>query len=630
MIKTHFDVLLIGSGAAATAVAIRLLQFTSKPISVVAVERYPQRRNGGMAYGGPGTTWSNIYNIQAGRLSMFREDVDDFLNWANHETDRKGWPDQWAQMTFTVSGPAPRTIYTDYLATRLSQAVQEAPEGSVYREEVGSVFSVVPTDDGDWNIVRIRVQEGTGEAFDRKLYARHVVIATGNEFRSLSFTEHCREHPSFIRLQYSQDGFARMRQVRADDTVVIIGSALSGYDAALTLYKDLGHRGPVYMLSRHGTPLQCYPKDHRHAVVSVRRPPFLDKGYRGVDELIDDVRMEFEYLCTWLARERPEIPAEVYSERILKAWEPFIPELVSLVPPLSLRHLLQEYNTVISNMRVGVMADTFGAVIDSDLSLLTAHIKEIVPNDRDGLTVHYETSDGPQSIDADLVISNLNRETDYALVKNQVWRNLIDNQELATPEKSTGRGVEVGPYGELVSASGKRSRRIYTVGLPREGDEIARNGRLGAFAFNIATLKNHSIVAALRIVSHLEAGADGLPEDTELSPKALRSDSGREEEDNHLYALFDKAVALKIHSLSSRRRLEKRQIENELLAAQRQLAEISKGSSTVLEKWLYHVAALVTHEAMKRMTDVSVTPLELRHRLGLDSAAQQDEKVGAG
>jgi len=281
-------------------------------------------------------------------------------------------------------------------------------------------------------------------------------------------------------------------------------------------------------------------------------------------------------------------------------------------------------------MRVGVMADTFGAVIDSDLSLLTAHIKEIVPNDRDGLTVHYETSDGPQSIDADLVISNLNRETDYALVKNQVWRNLIDNQELATPEKSTGRGVEVGPYGELVSASGKRSRRIYTVGLPREGDEIARNGRLGAFAFNIATLKNHSIVAALRIVSHLEAGADGLPEDTELSPKALRSDSGREEEDNHLYALFDKAVALKIHSLSSRRRLEKRQIENELLAAQRQLAEISKGSSTVLEKWLYHVAALVTHEAMKRMTDVSVTPLELRHRLGLDSAAQQDEKVGAG
>ena len=88
MIQDRFDVLLVGAGAAAASTAMRVMQFTSQPLSIAMVERFPQRGHGGLAYGGPGTTWHDVFNIQAGRMSIFREDVDDFLRWANDEADR--------------------------------------------------------------------------------------------------------------------------------------------------------------------------------------------------------------------------------------------------------------------------------------------------------------------------------------------------------------------------------------------------------------------------------------------------------------------------------------------------------------------------------------------------------------
>jgi len=78
----------------------------------------------------------------------FREDVLDFIRWANTEADKSDWPAHWSGFEFTEQGPAPRRIFQDYLADRLEQARQEACSGVVLVEADGEAVDLDVRADG--------------------------------------------------------------------------------------------------------------------------------------------------------------------------------------------------------------------------------------------------------------------------------------------------------------------------------------------------------------------------------------------------------------------------------------------------------------------------------------------------
>ena len=125
---------------------------------MVLLERRPEYRNSGVAYQRESNHWHHVFNIQAGRMSAFREDVDDFVAWANTEADRSGWPAGWRDFEFTESGPAPRRIYHDYLDSRLAEAVREAAEGVTLVEADGEAVDVEVFD----GYARVVVENGAG------------------------------------------------------------------------------------------------------------------------------------------------------------------------------------------------------------------------------------------------------------------------------------------------------------------------------------------------------------------------------------------------------------------------------------------------------------------------------------
>ncbi|TYK50868.1 pyridine nucleotide-disulfide oxidoreductase [Actinomadura decatromicini] len=591
------SVVIVGAGLGGTATAVRLLQFAREPLRVVVVERRPEYRSAGVAYHRTGNHWHHVFNIQAGRMSMFREDVDDFLDWANNKADRAGWPPEWSGFTFVESGPAPRRIYADYLATRLADAAREAAKGVTLLEADGEV---VDLEIGGGRVgVVVENSFLSGSSGRTVLFADHVVLATGLEERDLPFAAGVKDHPAFVRHPYSKDGIERIVSTRRDAVVAIVGTLLSAYDSASLLLRR-GHTGTIHMISRSGLRLRTYPSDHRHHVLDLPAPRLHADAYEGRDELVRRVKSEWERACDIVAREHPAVPRAVVTERVAKSWEPFLPEALARVPSSDLRALLDGYGSLLATLRVNAVAyitDFVDAALESGRPIVrtTGKVDEIVGTASGTLRLTVSGPSPTRTIEADLVISNFGRETDYAQVGSPLWKNLL-RKGIAVRHRRTGRGIEVDASGALLGPCGVPVAPISVVGCPREGDEIVRYGRMGAFAFNLAAIKNHSVGVAAAVLRSLESCFD----DTSTVDAAA----------------FPRLISLDVRRMAARRRRDR-----EAWTARLEECIQSVRDGRVTDRALRFA---VNTAATTRLNDLSVTPRDLRSLLGLDEPQEAD------
>ncbi|GAA1289265.1 FAD/NAD(P)-binding protein [Saccharothrix xinjiangensis] len=590
-------VVVVGAGLGGTATAVRLLRFAREPLEVVLVERRPEHRSAGVAYHREGNPWHHVFNIQAGRMALFREDVDDFVTWANTEADRADWPPEWSDAVFTESGPAPRRIYADYLAERLAGAAREASPGVTLGEVDGEVVDL----DVEAGGARATIEGAAGRTTVR---ADHVVIATGLEERELPFATEVADHPAFLRHPYSGRAVERILAQPPDSTVVVIGTLLSAYDVAALLLRR-GHTGRIRMISRSGLTLRTYPEDHRHRVLPLSAPRLGGKTYEGRDNLVRLIREEWERAGAALARRHPDVPAAVVSERIAKAWEPHLPPVLARVPTDDLRALLDRYSSLLATLRVSAVAYTTEVVHAAmtpggQVDLITGRVDRITPTGSGTLALAV---DPVGVVEADLVIANFGREPDYARVSSPLWRNLL-RKGIATPHARTGRGIEVDASGALLGPDGAPSGPISAVGGPREGDEIIRHGRLGAFAFNLAAIKNHSVGVAAAVLRRIEFCYD------EHDGTTTPADSP----DPDVRAAFTRAVALEVRRMAARTRRD-----HETWASRSDTGITALRRHVPLPDQVLRHAVNVA--ATTRLNDLSVTPRDLRARLGLDEPA---------
>jgi uncharacterized NAD(P)/FAD-binding protein YdhS len=599
-------IVIVGAGLGGTATAIRLLQFAREPVQVVLIERRAGYRNAGPAYDRDSNHWHHVFNIQAGRMSAFREDVDDFVNWANREADRDGWPAEWRDFTFTEPGPAPRRIYPDYLADRLAQAAREALDGVTLTEADGEVVDLAVRGT-HVDVVLEDLSRPDGRA---TLAADHVILATGLERKYPAFAAGVLDHPGFVREPYSADGIERILAVTPGAVVAIVGTLLSAYDSAGLLLRR-GHTGQIHMISRSGASLWTYPAEHRHRVLTLPPPRRGGDAYDGRESFVRYFCRELQRARAIAARAHPDESPVVLTERVLKAWEPHLPEILARVPPEDLRALLDSYGSMVASLRVGVMPYTAGIVQSAmgaggQVAVSTGRVDEIRGTEAGTLVLSVSGSGSASAwrIEADLVISSFGRESDYERVDSRLWQHLLQSGT-ASAHRRTGRGVEVDGCGGLVGASGL----ISVVGSPREGDEIVRYGRTGAFTFNLAAIKNHSVEVAATVLCRLETcyGAATMTLTGALAPEVAE------------------AVSLDVRRMTARRRDHRQVLTSRLedmLAAIRDAA-VREGGVPVADRTL---RSAVTRAAAAKLRDLSVTPRDLRSNLGLEQPWAEPSK----
>jgi uncharacterized NAD(P)/FAD-binding protein YdhS len=601
-------ILIIGAGLAGTSTAIRLLRFARMPLEIVLLERRPDYRYAGVAYHRDGNPWDHVFNIQAGRMSAFREDVDDFVRWANHEADRRHWPAQWTDFEFVEHGPAPRRIYHDYLSDRMAEARREAyPEVDLVEAEGEAVDLRVHADRAE---ATIRHAARTDTAHTSMLTADHVVLATGMELKWPAFAVDVLAHDAFIRHAYSTDGVRRLSAVPAQASVVIVGTVLSAYDSAALLLRQ-GHTGTIHLVSRSGTTPRSYPEHHQHGVVQLPVPARLLEPYQNRDEFLARVQTEWETARAAVRDEHPDMDQAVVTERVAKAWEPHLPMIIDRIPTDELRRLLDEFGTQIAAFRVGAVRYTTSIVehaMSSDhgcVEVVVGKVERVEPAGSGRLAVTVAAPSTGRVITADLVVCNFGRETDYTQVGSPLWKSLLA-RHLVTPHQRTGRGIEIDDRGTPLGPDGEPITSLSAIGVMREGDEIVRNGRSGAFAFNLAAIKNHSIVVAAHLTERLELRCDG-------AARRAAADHGRAlAADESTRPAFEEAISIEVRRLATRPRDERRRLDDRLEAHLRSTGGLR---AIPTDGHRHLLRAAVNQAAVKRLTDISVTPRQLRRQL---------------
>lgn len=518
------NILIIGAGFVGTTTAIRLLHNATHPLEINLLEKDEKQRSGGLAFSDNKAGWEHYLNIHSGRISAFREEPDDFTFWANNEADRTSWPPQWRDKEFHAYTGVARRMYQQYIDDRLEQAIANAAPGVILNRIPGEAIDVVENEDGTSTTTYL-TPDIDGQAKVKEFVADQTVIATGHvDFSVPEAAVDIKDDPRFVLDQYSEEGQETIKNLGKTETAFIIGTGLSAFDAVITLLAK-GHEGPIIMSSRHGYTHFTYPEGHIHDILKVDRPSFLDDQEITLEGVIEGGKEEFQKIATQFREERPDIDETIYTERILKAWEPYIAEVIQRLPSHDVKELFARYRSLAVASRIGTIPEIGGTVAEAmkahgdqppQVEIRKGNIQEMNQSaSGQGIDISIATTDSeiPTVINAGIVINTTGQEADYTKVNSPLWRNLVDTHQTSMPHRKTGRGIEVDKHGEIINANGEKTS-LLAVGPMRQGDETERRGRLGAFVFSLGTLKNQAFETAMEVLQRLEdkqAGSEGMP-----------------------------------------------------------------------------------------------------------------------
>ncbi|MGX1274682.1 FAD/NAD(P)-binding protein [Streptomyces phaeoluteigriseus] len=504
-------VTIVGAGFSGTLTAIRLLHFADTPLEICLMEREEGYRYGGIAFGWASTNWEHMLNIQAGRITLRRERPEDFLEWANEEADRSEWPQKWQYHNFGVACVVPRRIFRQYLAERLRGAAADAHAEVTLRELTGEVIDVRGEDGG--YVVKYADTGQQGGVHD--LRSDQVILATGHLSPvQAPFYHRLKDSDRFIADPYAPGAQERFQEVGSEETVLVTGSALSAFDTVISLV-HAGHRGQILICSRGGHLHGTYPVDHEHDIWQTRRPPFLDAEELTPESVVEGVEAEYAHLRDEQGVEPGSALDAVFPERVMKAWEPYIIELISRMDARDVRMLLDRYKSLIVTHRTSTVREIGGVVrsrmrgfngAPKTVEVLSAGIQDMRLVE-DGTRIRVVFADRPDIV-VDRVVNCLGNKTDYEHTGHPLWNGLVNGHGYAQPQTKTHRGIEVGAHGQLIAADGEVAPGLFSVGPMRQGDETTRRGRLGAFVFSIGTLRNQCFDTAMEVLRRLRPASD--------------------------------------------------------------------------------------------------------------------------
>jgi uncharacterized NAD(P)/FAD-binding protein YdhS len=221
----HQTIVIVGAGYCGSVLAANLLRSPGRR-DIVLIERGTSIGRG-VAYASHEVPY--VLNVPAGRLSVQPGDPLHFLRYV-----RQSRPDADAEDFM------PRSMYGDYLQDVLDEAERAAPPGVALKRVFGEVTGI---------------EQGVGDKPLRVLIAGRepvsadrAVLALGNPPSAVHpWARGLLRHPAYIH-----DPWSMPRTLRAEHSVLVVGSGLTMVDVVFALSRESGRMPLVRTISRHG------------------------------------------------------------------------------------------------------------------------------------------------------------------------------------------------------------------------------------------------------------------------------------------------------------------------------------------------------------------------------------------
>jgi len=419
----------VGGGASGTLAAIHLLRAAAAqqcPLRIVLIDRHG-RHGLGQAYGT--THPAHLLNAPAGQMSALAGDPDHLSRWA-------------AAAGFAEDAFLPRQVYGRYLRETLSDAERRAQPLARVTPVTSDVVAIRPNGRGRPLCVLLA---------DGSIDADVAVLAIGNLPPVPPF-------PAPQSNRFIPDPWApgALDAVRDGSPVIVVGTGLTMLDVAIAV--TTGNRGTtVHAVSRHGLLPRVYRWPPQPAgpvwlpVISEAAGPVrltelmwqvrcaLAASPGSWPDVMDTLRPH----AAGLWQRMPDRDKRLFLRHVARYWEVHRHR----VPPATARRIT-------------------GLRCTGRLSVLQGRVTDVAEQ-AGRLRLHVDQGGSTAELTAGWLINGTGPAGDITRVGDPLLRDLL-SRGLARPDPFR-LGIDAGPDGAVLDASGTPSRTLFTLGPPLRG-----------------------------------------------------------------------------------------------------------------------------------------------------------------
>ncbi len=401
---------IVGGGFCGCMLTLHLLKKRHSKIKIHLIDK-SEKLCRGAAY----STEFNFHllNVNAGKMSAFQSDEDNFINWLKEN-----------KYPYNQEDYVPRKLYGNYLSSLLYHELNEAPADiDIHTEEAIDITL-------DNNKAVIQLESG------KKIISDKVVLALGN-FPPQSDNDPFEKYiGDGIYFTNPWDHQTIIGKIHKEEDILILGSGLTMIDLFTTLYYN-SHRGKIYAFSRHGLlpavhkPVDYYEPFYHEIektsslteVFSIVKKHLRNHKQHGGDwrDIIDSLRPYSQKI--WMSFSAND--KALFIKKLNRLWS------------ISRHRIPQEYQITINELLKNKMLEIHSGRIDT-----------IEKNGRKlNITIREKNKEHPTSISVHRVINCTGPQLNYLKLQNPLIKNMF--QKGLIHPGPLNLGVDASPDGKV-------------------------------------------------------------------------------------------------------------------------------------------------------------------------------------